>query len=117
MTRLENQFEFLKDVAKLIQKAEELGFVITAGEMFRTPEQQAIYVKAGRSKTMNSKHLDRLAVDFNVFKDGKMCDENGIRPLGEFWESLNPINRWGGNFPPNKNGGRFIDAPHFQRTL
>jgi hypothetical protein len=30
------------------------------GRIARTPEQQALHVKAGRSKTMNSIHLKRL---------------------------------------------------------
>nr|WP_223154740.1 hypothetical protein [Campylobacter concisus] len=30
--------------------------------------------------------------------------------MGNYWESLNTLNRWGGNF---KN---FIDVPHFERN-
>lgn len=33
------QHAFLQDVAKLLQKAEELGFIISGGELFRTPDQ------------------------------------------------------------------------------
>ena len=42
---------------------------MTGGELARTPEQQAIYFKTGRSKTMNSIHLKRCAIDLNFFKD------------------------------------------------
>ena len=65
MSLVKEQAAFLLDVAKLINKATELGFVVTGGELARTPEQQAIYVKTGRSKTMNSIHLKRCAIDLN----------------------------------------------------
>lgn len=112
MSDTDEQFAFLLDVAKLINKAAELGFKLTAGEMFRTPDQQLIYVQSGRSKTMNSLHLSRRAVDFNFFIDNKLTyDKEKIAPLGAFWESLSPLNSWGGN------GTKFVDTPHFSRGL
>ena len=101
---------FLLDVAKLVTYATEQGFVVTGGELFRTPEQQEIYVKTGRSKTMNSIHLKRCAIDLNFFKDGKLTyDIPTLKPVGDYWESLHPKNEWGGNWKS------FKDVPHFQR--
>ena len=112
MSLVKEQAAFLLDVAKLINKATELGFVVTGGELARTPEQQAIYVKTGRSKTMNSIHLKRCAIDLNFFKDGKIIwDKATIAPLGAYWESLNIKNRWGGNF------SNLVDCPHFERNV
>lgn len=106
------QAEFLLDVCKLVQHATGLGFTLTAGELHRMPEQQEIYVKTGRSQTMDSLHLKRLAVDFNVFKDGKLVyDKILLAPLGAYWESLHPLNSWGGN------GKRLVDTPHFSRGV
>lgn len=51
------QAAFLLDVCKLIQFATAEGWVITGGELWRSPGQQEIYIKSGRSKTMNSNHL------------------------------------------------------------
>ena len=63
--------------------------MVTGGELSRTPEQQAIYLKTGRSKTMNSIHLKRCAIDLNFFKDGKIVwNRKIIEPLGIYWESL-----------------------------
>jgi hypothetical protein len=62
------QAAFLLDMCKLIQYATDQGFKVTGGELSRTPEQQAIYVKTGRSKTMNSIHLKRCAIDLNFSK-------------------------------------------------
>jgi hypothetical protein len=112
MSLVAEQAAFLLDVAKLVNKATELGFVVTGGELYRTPEQQQIHVRAGRSKTMNSIHLKRCAIDLNFFKDGKLTyNVAALRPVGDYWESLNPKNQWGGNWKS------FKDVPHFQRTV
>ena len=74
--------------------------------------EQAIYFKTGRSKTMNSIHLKRCAIDLNFFKDGKIIwDKATIAPLGVYWESLHAKNRWGGNF------SNLVDCPHFERNV
>lgn len=109
MSLVNDQHKFLQDAAKLIIHAGEQGFKVTAGELFRSPEQQAIYVKTGRSKTQNSLHLSRLAIDINVFKNGKLCGKEEMKELGAFWESLDPLNSWGGN------GKKLLDCPHFSR--
>ena len=104
------QAAFLLDVGRLVQKATDMGFVVTAGELYRTPEQQQIYVKTGRSHTMNSLHLQRRAVDLNFFLNGKLTyDKAVLAPLGAYWESLHPLNSWGGN------GVKLVDVPHFSR--
>lgn len=113
MGKVDHQWEFLKDVALLIQKAETLGIVLTGGELYRTPEQQAIYLKEKKTRTSNSQHMERLAIDFNFFVRGKLTyDKAAIQPLGDYWESLNPgQNRWGGNFKS------ILDVPHFERFI
>lgn len=110
MSLVLEQAAFLKDVVKLLNKADELGFVVTGGELYRTPEQQKIYVDTGRSKTMNSNHLRRCAIDLNFFKNGTLIyDIPMLKPLGEYWKSLNPKNDWGGFWLS------FKDVPHFER--
>jgi peptidoglycan L-alanyl-D-glutamate endopeptidase CwlK len=112
MSLVVQQAQFLMDVCKLVVFATKQGFVVTGGELFRTPEQQEIYVKTGRSKTMNSYHLKRCAVDLNFFKDGKLIyDIKALAPVGAYWESLNTKNSWGGNWKS------FKDVPHFERRV
>lgn len=106
----QKQAEFLMNVSKLIQFIFQQGFEATGGELHRTPEQQALHKEAGRSMTSNSLHLDRLAIDLNIFRNGKLIQSKAtLQPIGDFWESLNPRNRWGGNFRS------FLDTPHFER--
>lgn len=109
MSLRQSQSAFVSDVAKLIMYANKNGFELTAGEFFRSPEQQAIYLKTGRTTTSNSLHLSRLAVDFNIFKNGQLCTKKEAEPLGAYWETLNPLNSWGGN------GIKLVDVPHFSR--
>jgi hypothetical protein len=112
MSMVAEQAEFLLDAAKLIQYATQQGWTVTGGELFRTAEQQAIHVKNGRSKTMNSNHMRRCAIDLNFFKDGKLVwDKAQLATIGAYWESLNPKNRWGGNFKS------LVDVPHFERNV
>ena len=112
MSLVPEQAAFLRDVCKLIEYATEHGWVVTGGELFRTAEQQEIYLKTGRSRTMASNHLRRLAIDLNFFRDGKLVwDKTAIAPIGAYWESLNPKNRWGGNFRS------LVDVPHFERNV
>lgn len=112
MSLVADQAGFLLDVGKLVVYATSLGFEVTAGEAFRTPEQQQIYVRTGRSKTLASNHLRRLAMDLNFIRGGKLIyDAKALEPIGDYWESLHPRNRWGGHF------SSFKDLPHFERNV
>lgn len=59
------------DLVKVVKRAIELtecDFTVTEG--LRTKAIQALYVKQGKSQTMNSKHLDGLAVDLAAWVNG-----------------------------------------------
>jgi peptidoglycan L-alanyl-D-glutamate endopeptidase CwlK len=104
----EHQEAFSKDLVKLLSKAHELGYGVRIGEVYRTAEQQAIYLKTGRSKTSNSMHLKKCTADLHFIRGGQLCYPEA---LGRFWESLDPLNQ-AGMFWKN-----FKDDPHFQRTV
>tara|TARA_R110002051_G_scaffold297564_2_gene363975 strand:+ start:32379 stop:32735 length:357 start_codon:yes stop_codon:yes gene_type:complete len=114
----EKQQIFTLNVSMLICQAYSTGLKLTFGEAYRTTEQQLLYVQSGKSQTMNSNHLRRLAVDFNVFKNGILTyDWEDIKPLGDYWESLHPANRWGGDWNKNDIKDGFIDTPHFEMNI
>lgn len=108
MTLGEHQEAFSVDLVKLINKAHSLGYGVRIGEVFRTAEQQEIYVKTGRSKTYNSMHLKKCAADLHFTKDGEL-----VYPaeLGRFWEDLSTFNNAGMFWTT------FKDAPHFERKV
>jgi len=123
-----HQHNFTLDIAKLIIKANSMGVELTFGEAYRTIDQQLLYYHGmtinlankqlklepanKKSHVMVSNHMKRLAIDFNFFINGILTyTDPKIEELGRYWESLNPKNRWGGNFKG------FYDSPHFERNI
>ena len=89
-------------LALLIQHASILGYEVTFGEAWRPPETAELYAKKGKG-IRNSLHRDRLAVDLNLFRDGRYLSSTSSHlKLGEYWESI------GGTW-----GGRFKDGNHY----
>ena len=110
MTLGQNQEKFTQDLVKLLNHLIDNGYTIRLGEVERTQAQQEIYIKEGKSKTYNSMHLNRCAPYLNKFKNGEwLQSKSELQNIGDYWESLDHSNKWGGNF---KN---FIDTPHFER--
>jgi hypothetical protein len=97
------QRQFTRSIASLIQYAYQNGYELTFGDAYRDPR---VFGSLGESKGYGeprSTHKLRLAVDFNLFKDGKyLPSTEAHRPLGEYWESI------GGTW-----GGRFGDGNHY----
>jgi len=105
------QEEFAQSAAKLIQKAAELGYGVTLGEAWRTPQQAALNAADGTGIT-HSLHIERLAIDLNFFKDGAYIqDGSQLEDIGAWWESLSPQHRWGGRFQHLPDGNHFSISP------
>ena len=101
-TLREKQCRFAAMVGRLLQKAQEMGYEMTLGEVWRTPEQAMFNAKHGRGIS-NSLHLVRLAIDINLFRVGHYLPQSeDHEPLGRWWESI------GGSW-----GGRFGDGNHY----
>ncbi len=132
MASSNEQWEFLKDIAKLIAWADENGYKMTAGEAYRTQDQQNLYYYGLETRVNNgdvflverhprsdvpvSKHQSRMAMDFNIFIDGELTyDADRLRAVGEYWKSLSPKNIWGGDFKASRGKPKGWDAGHFQR--
>ena len=99
MTLREKQSLFAKLVASLINHATDFGYELTFGDAYRDP--RCPYGLKGGA------HSKRLAIDFNLFKDGKYLTETeDHRQLGEYWKSLHPLCRWGGDFK-HKDGNHY----------
>lgn len=111
MTLGERQEEFTANISKLINYAVTLGYGCRLREVERTAYQQSEYVRTGRSKTNNSKHLESLAADIYFTKGGKLLDKKEDMELfGKYWKSLNSSNVWGGDW------ATLVDCPHFERS-
>ena len=129
-------------LVEVVDRAIELttvDFGVTEG--LRTIETQEAYVKAGKSQTMNSKHIGGNAVDLVAYVDGKVSWELNLYdniaeamrqaslevglPLrwGAAW-NVPDICKWTGSMEDamnhyiderrSQNRRPFIDAPHFE---
>jgi hypothetical protein len=92
------QSEFVRAVGNLIRFATERGYELTFGDA---------WAKTGHMK--GSKHYSRLAIDLNLFKQGRWLTETEDHTeLGEYWESIGGI--WGGRF-------KRADGNHYEWPL
>lgn len=111
MTLREKQSIFVNLVAELIFEAQKMGYALTFGETFRCPEEALRLAKLGKG-IKNSLHTQRLAIDLNLFKNGKfMSNTEDHKLLGEWWEaqSFGDIKcTWGGRF----NDGNHYSIEH-----
>ena len=97
MSLRQEQSRFVARVAGLIRYAESLGYELTFGDA---------YAKTGHVK--GSFHYKRLAIDLNLFINGKyQRSTKSHLKLGIFWESMGGV--WGGRF---KKG----DGNHYQAS-
>lgn len=88
----QKQSRLVRMISLLILHADSLGYELTFGDA---------YAQSGHMT--RSLHYKRLAIDLNLFKDGKYLRKSSDHlPLGEYWESM------GGAW-----GGRFQDGNHY----
>jgi hypothetical protein len=108
MKLLATQQKFSLYVANLIKYIYENGYSCTLGDAFRSSEQAAIYAYAGIG-IRDSQHCKRLAIDINLFSPDNryLTSRDDYEIFGIYWESLDPICRWGGNF-------KRADSNHFE---
>lgn len=97
------------DLVRVVKAAaEKEPFLVTEG--LRNLERQRMLVKAGKSKTLNSRHLVGCAVD--------LCDTDGCYDVPDMKriaaamkssaEELGVKIQWGGDWES------FVDQPHFE---
>jgi hypothetical protein len=107
VTLREKQSLFAQLAARLIQQAEKFGYDVTLGEAWRSPESARVMAEEGKG-IVDSLHIDRLAIDLNLFKTGAYLTEiSDYEILGEWWE-----NQSTGDYTCAW-GGRFNDMDHF----
>lgn len=103
--------ERLVNVVKRAIEISEIDFMVTEG--LRTKERQAELMKAGATRTMNSKHIVGKAVDLAAIVDGQVRWDWPLYPklataMKRAAEILNVKIEWGGDWLS------FRDGPHFQ---
>ena len=119
MTLREKQAKFTWMLSLLFEQFQKNNDPFVILELYRSLATQKAYVARGVSKTLNSKHLDGLAIDLAFLKDiqddGKVnYPAEMYKPYGIFWEQLG--GRWGGRFGDNPTTEKIEgwDLGHFE---
>jgi hypothetical protein len=111
MTLGDAQREFAVHIAYLIQHIDAMGYSVTFGDAYRDPRSHKPMGEKGPYGQAFSAHKQRLAVDLNLFDERDRYVKD-ITPaytdIGEYWESMDDQNVW---------GGRFSDPNHFSRRF
>jgi hypothetical protein len=101
----QKQRKFTRMIGLLIEFAYSKGYELTFGEAWRPEETAEFYERTGKGIS-NSLHTKRLAVDFNLFKEGKWLKTTEDHLfLGLYWESIGGT--WGGRFKPKPDGNHY----------
>lgn len=102
------------DLVAVVERAIQItGIDFTITEGLRTPARQKELVKAGASRTQNSRHLTGHAVDIAAWVDGTVRWDWPLYPkiAAAFKQAAKELNTpliWGGDWP------RLRDGPHFE---
>lgn len=139
LSKLESVNNKLIQVVKRAIETTPIDFAVTCG--LRTFDEQQALFDAGKTKTMNSKHLSGLAVDVVAIVDGRLSwdIEHYCVIADAFKRASNELSvpvRWGGSWyvddigqydgtmkqamndytseQKRKNKSVFIDGPHFE---
>ena len=85
------QRRFTRMVGRLIEHAYAQGYELTVGDAYRDPRVFGIHGErlAGSYSAAYSNHKLRLAIDLNLFRDGKyLTTDEAHAPLKDYWESI-----------------------------
>lgn len=108
-TLRQKQSRFAAAIPRLIDKAIALGFEVTLGDAYRDPR---VFGPRGQKQgygAANSNHKIRLAIDLNLYRDGKYLQSTeDHRELGLWWESQGRDHVWGGH----ENDGNHYSLSH-----
>lgn len=109
--RLQGVHPALVAVVEAAIRITPVDFLVTEG--LRSPERQAALVRAGASRTLNSRHLTGHAVDVAALVEGQVRWDWPLygRIAEAFREAAKALGTpivWGGDWPSLRDG------PHFE---
>src|SRR5690242_3645304 len=107
----EDLYNVCRKAQEYVGKIDGLDFIITDG--CRTLAEQVEFVKAGKSRTMHSRHLCGCAIDYVALVNGRVTYD--AKPMADIAECFKqaaaelgiPIH-WGGDWES------FKDTPHIE---
>jgi len=115
-TLREKQAIFHRCLARLILWAWEQGIEVVVSELYRDPNRQLALFHQGKTRTLNSLHLQGLAADLLVIRNKVpvLRDVEEYHILGRKWEEMGGI--WGGRWQTLNDIFHFEYSPHLKDT-
>ncbi len=111
LTLRQKQSKFALMFAALLHQTDIMGYSVTLGEGYRSPEEAQRLAGLGKG-IVNSLHCLRMAHDINLFKEGAyLTKSEDYEPLGIWWESQG--GSWGGRF--TRQDGNHFSLEHDNR--
>lgn len=104
----DKQRMFMKLLAQFLTWIhQQPGYSVVGGQLQRTQAEASANAASGAG-IVNSLHVKCLAIDLMLFVNGEYKQDTAdYKPLGEFWKSLHPLCRWGGDFTTRPDGDHF----------
>lgn len=99
---------FTRNVGKFLTWCDVNNYYIALDQVKRTQAEANANAASGAG-IANSLHTLGLAVDLLLYdaNGNYLTDKASYQPLGDYWKTLDPLCRWGGDFTTR------IDADHF----
>jgi len=98
MAKTDDRVKFFQDIGELIWhlKSEKIELMPTC--FYRSPQEQEILYAQGKSKTLNSRHREWLAMDFVLIRHGLPIWNRDVAydRAGELWKGMG--HTWGGDW-------------------
>ncbi len=98
MAPTNDRVKFFQEISELISHFKVAGVDFMATCFYRTQCEQAVLFAQGKSKTLQSKHTEWLAIDFVLVRYGQLIwkEDPEYKKMGEFWKSMG--HTWGGDW-------------------
>ena len=114
MTKNEKRVLWNECYGEMVVYAKKKGIKFFLIDFDRTPAEQRKFFRAGKSWTLNSRHLLFRAGDIAILVRVRVANKPDrlkidwhsphYRTLGKYWVTLHPLCVWGGNWKSRDSG-------------
>ena len=109
MTLSDKRQIFTRNLANLITWGFAQGYGLALDQVKRTQAEANANAESGVG-IVHSLHIIGLAADILLYHPDYKTGSTDYKPLGDYWKTLDVLNRWGGDF--SKPDGNHFSMEH-----